>query len=93
MLVNNIGSRQVVVEWSPPEFDPRDGNISNYTIVCRSPDDRTYFQQVVVDGSTMQYTIEGATPFTTYECCITVKTSNGDSPFACADDRTDQDSK
>ena len=92
--METMSSRSIVIRWNPPQYDPRDGTVEEYTIVCRSPNDNPlYFSQMIVPGTNLEYTLSEVTPATTYECCITVRTTNGDSPFICANATTEEDSK
>ena len=94
VVVESMSSRVIVIRWDPPRYDPRDGAIEEYTIICRSPDnDPQYFNQVTVPGTNTEYTVSGVTPATTYECCITMRTTNGDSPFNCSLATTDEDGR
>ena len=74
-------------------YDDGDGSVNSYTVICRAPANPLYFMQTTISGTLTQYTVSGVNPATTYECCITVSTSNGDSPFTCSSATTDEDSK
>ncbi len=86
------GSRSIVVTWNAPHSS--DGNVMQYTIIVQSPDDLSFFRQRdIVDSNAIQYIVDGVTPATTYECCLTVRTDLGDSPFSCASNTTNEDSE
>ena len=69
--------RTLMASWMEP--DPTNGIISNYTIRCndtisivvRAP-------QVITDVSALSATLDGLTPFTTYECTISASTGAGE---------------
>ncbi len=86
------GSRNIVVTWDTPHTS--DGNVMHYTLIVQSPDDSSFFRQMeIVDTNAVQYIVGGVTPATTYECCLTVRTNLGDSPFSCASNTTLEDSE
>ena len=88
LVVTNRNSRYIVMSWGQ-----YDASVVEYTVIVRSPDDPLFFRQITVPGTDMEYTVSGLVPATTYECCITVTTTNGDSPFTCGTAITDEDSK
>ena len=61
------------------ESDPTNGIISNYTIRCTNTNSTMAREpQVITDVSALSATLDGLTPFTTYECTISASTGAGE---------------
>ena len=92
MTVTPSNPRTIVISWD--HYDTGAGqSVTQYTIILRSPDNPLFFRQILVPGSNDDYTVPDVIPATTYEACITVTTTDGDSPFVCANNTTAEDSK
>ena len=78
--------------WNTPAAS--DGAVTHYTLIVQSPDDPAFFRQIELEDPTaVQYVVTPVRPASNYECCLTVRTSLGDSPFSCSSAVTDEDGK
>ena len=92
VTVTPSNSRTIVISWDHYDAGPGQ-SVTQYTIILQSPDSPLFFRMIPVPGSNDNYTVSDVIPATTYEACITVTTTNGDSPFVCANNTTAEDSK
>ena len=69
--------RTLMASWMEP--NPTNGIISNYTIRCNNTNTTMAREpQVITDVSALSATLDGLTPFTTYECTISASTGAGE---------------
>lgn len=76
--------------------DSRDGNFENFQVVCVSESDRNIvYSNTVMDRSVVTDSIGplNVIPYTAYNCCVLMTTTQGSSPFSCAAATTLQDGK
>lgn len=70
------------------------GTLESYTIICRSPQDRTFFHHhSVTDLDSSSYDLTGLFPHTSYNCCVAVVTNEDSGPLACVVNSTLQGGK
>ena len=85
-------STTLLLHWEPPEEDPRDGTILQYSIVCRFGDgDSLLSRNSSASSQSLQLT--DLHPFTNYNCCVSVQRTNGSSPESCSSETTPEDGK
>ena len=85
-------STTLLLHWEPPEEDPRDGTILQYSIVCRFGDsDSLPLSNSSASSQSLQLT--DLRPFTNYNCCVSVQRTNGNSPESCSSETTPEDGK
>ena len=79
----------MTLTWgSPVDNEGRDGMIQSYSLNCESEQDLEYILIDDVDNETLNFTVEMIHPYKSYECCISVQTTNGNSTVACAQETT-----
>ena len=87
ITVTNISSHALLIEWSPPDIP--NGVITAYTIYINY-NNRTSVAERVVDGSTLNYTLDYLSPHQLVSVQMTANTSVGEGPRSIiADGRTD----
>ena len=80
------------IGWSTPQNDSRDGLFENFQVLCITQSDRSIvYANTVTDRFASTDTIENVVPYTSYNCCVLMTTTQGSSPYACAAAITDQD--
>ena len=85
-------STTLLLHWEPPEEDPRDGMILQYSIVCRFGDgDSLPSRNSSASSQSLQLT--DLRPFTNYNCCVSAHRTNGNSPESCISETTAEDGK
>ena len=85
--MTNISSHALLIEWSPPDIP--NGVITAYTIYINY-NNRTSVAERVVDGSTLNYTLDYLSPHQLVSVQMTANTSVGEGPRSIiADGRTD----
>ena len=77
---------QLSASWSVPI--PRNGIITGYSVYCNTSADQAYPEQMigsnvptirsVVNGTTLDATLNGLSPYTQYSCYVTANTSVGE---------------
>ena len=85
--------RTLMASWMEP--DPTNGIIFNYTIRCNDTNSTMAREpQVITDVSALSATLDGLTPFTTYECTISASTGAGEgASFGFQSATTDEDGR
>jgi len=87
ITVTNVSSHALLVEWSPP-YVPN-GVITAYTIYINY-NNGTSEDERVMDGSTLNYTLDHLSPHQLVSVHMTANTSVGEGPRSTtADGRTD----
>ena len=86
----SIGSRNVVLSWTLPNEDGRNGMIASYTATCNDSDGVLVNTSTTVGLTTM---FEGLCPYSFYSCSVVATTSGGDGPPAILNFTTASDSK
>ena len=87
-----LNSTTLLLHWEPPEEDPRDGMILQYSIVCRFGDgDSLPPRNSPASSQSLQLT--DLRPFTNYNCCVSAQRTNGNSPESCSSETTPEDGK
>lgn len=94
VTVAPTNSTAMLVEWGRPVIDERHGRLQSYTVLCRSPQNSSFFLQVsVTDLSMRNLTLSRLLPYTNYNCCLSAITNTANSPFSCVQSTTLQDRK
>ena len=83
-------STTLLLHWEPPEEDPRDGMILQYSIVCRFGDGDSLPPRNS-PASSQSLGITDLHPFTNYNCCVSAQRTNGNSPESCISETTPED--
>lgn len=92
LLLTVLNSRTMEIGWSTPQNDSRDGLFENFQVLCITQSDRSIvYANTVTDRFASTDTIENVVPYTSYNCCVLMTTTQGSSPYACAAAITDQD--
>ena len=95
ILLSVQGPRGLEMIWSTPRNDSRDGYFENFQVICVTGTNRNIVYSNLIEDrhASGDVIMQGVTPYTGYNCCVLMTTSEGSSPYACAAATTDQDSK
>jgi hypothetical protein len=80
--ISNITSSTISLAWSPPLISERHGlSIFDYIINCSA--DHSSLGNINQNTEGHNATFVNLHPFTAYNCCVAVDSSNGRGRFAC----------
>ena len=92
VILTAPNSTTLLLHWEPPEEDPRDGTILQYSIVCRFGDSDSLLSRNS-SASSQSLQLTDLHPFTNYNCCVSAQRTNGNSPESCSSKTTAEDGK
>ena len=83
----------MILSWDPPGQDLRNGTILSYNINCSSDNHVGYSLQQTIQASFQSILMTGLNPFTVYNCCVAIVTTNGNGLYNCGSGITLEDGK
>ena len=79
--VYSSSSRSLIVSWDPlDDLDQQHGSVLSYTISCGT--------FTIASEEAMDVLFDGLLPYTTYDCCVSIATTEFNSSAACHEGTT-----
>ena len=82
------GSQTLTMAWELPTLGPSHGSFIAYSIECQSEGIFTQTNFIIRLENTTQAEINNVAPFTAYNCCVSLRTSQANSTAICQEQTT-----
>ena len=82
------GSQTLTMAWELPTLGPSHGSFIAYSIECQSEGIFILTNYTLRLQNTTQTEIKNVAPFTVYNCCVSLQTTQANSTAICQEQRT-----
>ena len=89
--VDVVTPQYLLVSWEAPYLRASDGNLEEYTLLCKTDTSDVPITIQVGSSETSRVNVSGLVPHTTYTCCVKAHTTVGVSADSCISISTSED--